>query len=299
METVGVIGLGRMGSRMATNLAESTFETCVYDRSAAPTEPFRERGVPVCATPRAVVERSDAVVIVVSDGDAVLDVLEGDDGVLAALGDGRTAVINASTIGYDETVTIAELVTDAGGRFVDSPVSGTTPQAASATLTVLAAGPDDLLTLVRPVLSVLGEPVIDCGGVGQGTRSKLFINHLLAGMVGSFVEALAFGTSQELDLDHMLAVVASGGMDSPLYAAKGDQLRERDFEPRFTVDLLGKDVGLVLDAGSDAAVPLPVASTVHSVIDATRGLGHGDDDIVALVRFLEANGDVTVRSSTD
>lgn len=299
METVGVIGLGRMGSRMATNLAESTFETCVYDRSTAPTEPFRERGVAVCATPRAVVERSDVVVVVVSDGDAVLDVLEGENGVLAALDDGRAVIINASTIGYDETVAVGKLVTDAGGRFVDAPVSGTTPQATNATLTVLAAAPDDLMTQVRPVLSVFGEPVVHCGEVGQGTRSKLFINHLLAGMVGSFVEALAFGTSQGLDLDHMLEVVSSGGMDSPLYAAKGDQLRDRDFEPRFTVDLLGKDVNLVLDAGSDAAVPLPVASTVHSVIDATRGLGHGDEDIVALVRFLEANGDVAVRPSTD
>jgi len=299
MERVGVIGLGRMGRRMATHLVDSEYRTRVYDRSPEPMEPFRDQGVPTYGTPRELVDASDVIILMVSDGDAVLDVLEGDSGVLAALGDGEKVVINMSTIGADETLAVSDLVAEAGGAFVEAPVSGTTPQAENGTLTVLAAGPNDVFDEVQPILAVLGEPVFDCGSVGQGTRSKLFANLLLAGMVETFAEALAFGTSQGLELEHLLSIVSSGGMDTPLYSAKGAQVQDRDFTPRFSVDHLGKDLGLVLDAASEASVPLPVASTTRSVIDATRGLGHGDKDIIALLQFLEQNGGLTVGGSDE
>ena len=124
MPTVGLIGLGAMGAPMAWNLEAAGFELVVYNRTTDREQPFAEAGVAVADSPRHLTERADVVCLVVSDGDAVADVLERDRGVLDGL-DSETTVVQMSTIGYAETMAAAELVRDAGARFVDAPVSGT------------------------------------------------------------------------------------------------------------------------------------------------------------------------------
>ncbi|MFB6200846.1 MAG: NAD(P)-dependent oxidoreductase [Halorhabdus sp.] len=293
MHTVGVIGLGAMGAPMAENVSDAGYPLVVYNRTRSRTEPFAERGDTVADSPAEVAEETDVVIVMVTDDEALQAVLEGDEGVLSGLTDG-TVVIQMSTVSPAATGTAAEAVRDAGGLFVDAPVSGTVGPAEDGTLTVLAAGVDDLLAEVEGILSAIGEPIVDCGAVGAGTRMKLFVNLLLGDMMGAFAEALAFGTTQGLDYDDMLTVVEAGAVDSPLFSIKGENVAARDFEPRFPVDLQFKDLRYAVEAANEAGVPLPQTAAARETFSAASGMGHGDEDMAAVVKFFEAVTDQSV-----
>lgn len=293
MDSIGFVGLGRIGTPMARNVAES-FDLAVWNRSPGPTEAFETDGIPVASTPRDLASGVDAIIIVVRDGEAVLDVLQGEDGVCAGL-DSGTPVIQMSTISRDETERAAELVADAGGRFVDSPVLGTIPPAEEGALTILASGDPSVLDEVEPVLETMGEPIIRAGPVGHGTALKLSLNLALGGMMEAYAEALTLGTKQGLDVETMIEAFESGGLQSPLFSGKSRKIADGDFEPQFALDLLEKDLSLALEAGGDAELPLPVAGAAREAVEAARGLGHGEDDMASVIRFLETVGDVEVR----
>lgn len=294
MRTVGFIGLGSMGAPMAWNVSDAGFDLRVYNRTDERTKPFREEGIDVSPSPAAVAERANVVVTMVTNDDALCDVLGGDDGVADGLSS-ETTVINTSTVSSEATESAAETVHEAGGRFVDSPVSGTIGPAEQGTLTILAAGEAEVVEDVRPVLEAMGDPVVDCGGVGQGTAMKHAINLLLGGMMQGFAEMLVLGKKRGLDVETMLSVVESGGMDAPLFDAKGEKIRSGSFDPDFPVDLLFKDLNLALSEGGDVGVPLPSTAATREAASATRALGHGEEDMAALIRYLETVGGVEVR----
>lgn len=294
METVGFVGLGRMGTPMAHNVADAGFGLRVYNRTRERAEPFAEAGHEVCTSPRAAAEGSDAVVTMVTDDDALDAVLGGEDGVVAGLQDGAV-LVDASTVSPAATERAAIAARDAGGEFVDAPVSGTVPPAREGTLTVLAGAKEAVLERVRPVLSAFGDPVLHVGGVGAGTDAKLATNLLLGTMMQGFAEALVFATARNVDAGRFLEIVEAGGLVAPFYGAKGAKIRAGDFEPQFTLDLLGKDLSLALSAAADEHVPVPATAATREAVTAARGLGHGEEDMAALVRFLEEVSGVEVR----
>lgn len=285
-QNTGFIGLGAMGTPMAHNLREAGYLRGVYNRTKAKTEPFAERAVSVYDSPKDLAAAADVVAIIVTDDAALSDVLQGDEGVLAGL-QGGSVVINMSTVSHGATMRAARAVGERGGRFLDVPVSGTVGPAEQGTLTILAAGDKDLVDEATPVLKAMGEPIVYCGEVGQGTRTKLFINLMLGGLMQTFAEALAFGKKQGLGLEPMLDVVTSGPLAAPLFKLKGEMLKSRDFTKQFPVALLLKDMDLVLQEGREQGVYLPVSAAAREAVSGTQALGYGDEDMMALVKFTE------------
>lgn len=297
MDEIGFIGLGAMGAPMAWNVYNGGYSLRVYNRTIEKAEPFEDEGVTVCSSPAGVTENADVVITMVAGSNALVDVLRDTDGAVADVV-GDTTVINMSTVSHETTVEAAELVTENGGQFVDSPVSGTVGPAEEGTLTVLAAGNAALVESVEQLLGTMGAPVVYCGEVGQGTNMKLFINLLLGGMMECFGEALVFGEEHDLGISEMLEVVDSGGLSAPLFQAKGEKIRNGDFSPDFPVDLLSKDLDLITGAAGNANVALPAIAATREAASATRGLGHGDRDMAAMIRFLETIADTEVRDTS-
>lgn len=294
MTTVGFIGLGAMGAPMAWNLEDAGFDLVVYNRTTDREQPFAEAGVSVADSPKHLTERADVVCCIVSDGDAVAEVLERDLGVLAGL-DADTTVVQMSTIGYPETMAGAELVREAGGQFVDAPVSGTVGPAEEGTLVGLASGEDSVVESVRPVLEAMCEPVVDCGEAGNGTTMKLFINLLLGDAMAAYAEALIFGSANGLDVADMRRVVGNGALDCPLFSIKGATIADGDFDPRFPVDYQFKDLSLALDRAGDIGVSLSVTASAREAFSAARGRGYGNEDMTAVIKPLEETTGVEVR----
>lgn len=295
---VGFIGLGAMGAPMAHNLLDADLLTVVYNRTRSKTEPFVERGVPAAPTPAELAEQVEVVFVMVTADDALHGVLEGPHGVLEGLPpDG--IVVNTSTVSVEATEAAASAVRAADGRFVDAPVSGTIGPAEEGTLTVLAGGPADLLDEVHPALEAVGSPIVHCGEVGTGTKTKLFTNLLLGNLMQAYSEALVFGKKHGLSLDHMQAVIESSPVGAPLFEYKAPVLAERDFEKQFPVDLLLKDLDLIAEAAEQQGVYLPQTAATREAVNGTKALGHGDEDMMAIVKLLESVAGTTVDSGED
>jgi 3-hydroxyisobutyrate dehydrogenase/2-hydroxy-3-oxopropionate reductase len=295
---VGFIGLGAMGTPMAHNLCDAGLLIAVYNRTSSKTEPFADRGVSVASTPAALAEQVDVVFVMVTADDALRDVLDGPDGVLDGLGP-ESIVVNTSTVSIEGTRAAASSVRAVDGRFVDAPVSGTVGPAEEGTLTVLAGAQSTLLDEVRPVLDAIGDPIVQCGEVGAGTKTKLFTNLLLGNLMQAYSEALVFGRKHGLSLDHMQDVLESSPVGAPLFEYKAPLLDDRDFEKRFPVDLLLKDLGLVAEAAEQQGVYLPQTSATREAASGVRALGHGDEDMTALIKLLESIAETTVGGEAD
>ncbi|MBX0294416.1 NAD(P)-dependent oxidoreductase [Haloarcula nitratireducens] len=294
MTNVGFIGLGAMGAPMAWNLDDAGFDLVVYNRTTDREQPFAEAGISVADSPKHLTKRCDVVCLMLSDGDAVAEALERDLGVLDGV-DEETTVVQMSTIGYEETLAAAEMVTEAGGRFVDAPVSGTVGPAREGTLVGLAGGDEAVVGGVRPVLEAMCDPVVHCGDVGQGTNMKLFVNLLLGDAMSAFAEALVFGRQNGLSVSDMRTVIENGALDCPLFAGKGATIADGDFDSRFPVDYQFKDLSLALDRAGDIGVPLSQTAAAREAFSAARARGYGEEDMAAVIKPLEETADVSVR----
>ena len=293
MQTIGFVGLGAMGAPMAWNLDDAGYELLVYNRSDGPTEPFADAGIEVAESPRELGQQADVVITMVTDDEALAAVLDGPDGLLTGI-NGSNTVIQMSTVTPDATLAAAETVRAQNSRFVDAPVSGTVGPAEEGTLTVLAGGEDDVLDDVEAILEAMGEPVVRCGGVGDGARMKLFVNLLLGDMMSAYAEALTFGAAQDLNLDAMQQVVEAGAVDSPLFRIKGQLIAARDFEPRFPVDLQFKDLRYANEVANDVGLTLPQTAAARESFSAASAMGHGNEDMTAVLKYLESVAGVTV-----
>lgn len=294
MDTVGFIGLGKMGVPMARNLVEAGFPLTVWNRTESKAEDFVGEGVTVADSPRDLAGDSDVVIIMVAGPDDVLEVLERDDGVLAGTGEGDL-VMQMSTISREATLEAAELVEERGAAFVDAPVSGTVGPAREGTLTMLAGASDGDFYRVEPLLKAMGEPVMHTGDIGSATDMKLFVNLLLGQMMQSYVEAMVFGKKHGLETDQMNDLIESGPLDAPLFSIKGDLIRSGDFEPRFPVKYVLKDLGLALDAAEREGIPLPGGAAAWENAASAKGMGLEEEDITAVVKVLEEIAGVKVR----
>ena len=170
-EKLGFIGLGIMGGGMAANLVRAGFEVTVWNRTASRMAPVTELGASAAGSPREVAERSEVVMICVSDTPDVVAVTEGADGILAGLAPG-SVVVDHSTISPSETRRLAGLAEEAECSWLDGPVSGGSEGAALGTLSIMVGGDASELDRVRPYLEAMGTSITHTGPVGLGADGE-------------------------------------------------------------------------------------------------------------------------------
>lgn len=285
MERVGFLGLGAMGTPMAWNVHKGGYELSVFNRSPTRADPFRERGIKVADSPADLAHHADVVIVMVTGPGDLLEVLEGGNGALAGLGRGMT-VINMSTVSRDATTRAAHLVRETGARFVDAPVSGTVKPAEDAQLVILAGGDDQDIDLVEPLLLCMGKQVVRCGDIGQGTDMKLVINLMLGGMMALLAEGMAMSEALGLDGERVMEALDNGALAAPMYRIKGRAIREGRYDRQFPVDLVFKDLDLVLEAAGRHGQPLHATAAVRELYSAARGAGLGNEDLAAVYEVV-------------
>ena len=286
-ERVGFVGLGIMGSRMAANLALAGHSLTVFNRTRATAEAWAsEHGGTVADTPAAVGAASDIVISMVVDGDQVRSVLLGPDGVADGAAPGALCV-DMSTIGPHQTRAIGCELHAYGLRFIDAPVSGSSPKAQDGTLTIMAGGEQPDVARAEPLLQIMGELVVHVGELGQGETVKLINNAVGAANATAVGEALLVAQAAGVDLDALTSVLAASSGGSAQLALKADPMRRHDYTTLFKLEHMLKDVGLCLQAGQASGVPFPSAAHARDVLVAALARGHGDDDYAALIEALE------------
>jgi 3-hydroxyisobutyrate dehydrogenase-like beta-hydroxyacid dehydrogenase len=283
---IAFLGLGIMGSRMAANLIADGHELTVWNRTAATAETFGEQhGVPVTASPKAAATAADLVISMVVDGAQVEQILLGSDG--AATADGSRLFVDCSTIGPSEARRIAAALAARGHRFIDAPVTGSSPRAEAGTLTFMVGAADTDFEQAAPVFEAMGALTVHCGAVGQGQMVKVINNALAAVNATALAQALIVARAAGADLDALVAVAGAGSGGSMMLDLKAGPMRSHDFTTLFKLDHMLKDVRLCLEEAAAAGVPFAFASDVEALLADASEHGSGDVDFAALIEPLE------------
>ena len=271
---------------MAANLVRAGHQVTVWNRTASRSEPLSSMGAAVAGSPREVAERSTVVMICVSDTPDVVEVTEGEAGVLAGLAPG-SLVVDHSTISPSETRRLAGRAEEAGSGWLDAPVSGGSEGAALGTLSIMVGGESGHLDRVGPYLEAMGSSITHVGPVGAGQMVKLVNQVLVVVNQLAVSEALLLAEAGSLDLEATLSAVTGGAAGSWMLANRGPQMIVRDWRPGFTIDLQQKDLRLVLEAADQLGVPLPGTALVFQLYRALQRRGLGAEGNHALVKALE------------
>jgi 3-hydroxyisobutyrate dehydrogenase len=284
---IGFVGLGIMGGRMAANLARAGHELQVFNRTREKAEAWvAEHSGTLAPTPAAAAHGADVVITIVVDGPQVEAVLLGPDGVAHGAAPGLLCV-DMSTIAPAQARAIGGALDELGMRFVDAPVTGSSPRAEDGTLTIMAGGSDEDVARARPLLEVMGRVIVHVGPLGQGQTVKLINNAVAAANASTLAQALVVGRATGVDLDALVQVMEAGSGASTMLSLKAGPMREHDYATLFKLEHMLKDVRLCLEEGQAAGVPFPAAAAVREVLTAGMGRDLGDADFAAIVEVVE------------
>lgn len=286
MASFGFLGLGIMGKAMAQNLLKAGFEVMVWNRSPEKCEELVAQGASQGMTPKEVTAGCDITFAMVSDPAAALDVCMGEDGAAAGIAAGR-GYVDMSTVDDATSQIIASAITEAGGRFLEAPVSGTKKPAEDGTLIILAAGDKSLYDEALPAFEVMGKMSPFLGDVGQGAKMKLVVNMIMGGMLNIFCEGMALGLKGGLDGDQILEILDAGAMANPMFKVKGPMLLEENYTTSFPLKHMQKDMRLAVSLGDKLAQPLPTAAAANEVFKQARKAGCADEDIAAVYKVIK------------
>ncbi len=304
---VAFLGLGRMGAPMARHVLAAGHELVVWNRDPAKSQPFAEAGVAVAATPADAATKSEVVVLMLADPDAVRTVLCGPSGVVAGAAPG-TLVIDASTIGPAAAKYMAARLRERGLRYVDAPVYGSVRPATDGTLGILAGGDAADVEAATPFLTLWGDPgkLVRVGEVGAGSAAKLVRNLTLGLSIAAIGEALRLGDALGLTAENVHEVVAASPLGGSFTGVRELIDAGRHGPASFSLAMLTKDLELCLDAMSEPAATesAPASGEAAHPQDRTKGLamtaaaseagrdaiaaGHGEDDCRALALHVAA-----------
>jgi 3-hydroxyisobutyrate dehydrogenase len=274
-----------MGGPMAANIARAGYPLTVYNRSPEKARQLIELGAGLAASPRELAEKSEVVVTMLSDADAVLEIVEGDEGLLAGAAEGMT-LIDMSTVAPEQSRTLAARLEPHGMRMLDAPVYGSTGPAREGTLGIMVGGERELFEAQRPLLGVMGKNIFYMGEQGSGTAVKLCFNLMVAGQITSLAEAMILAAKSGLDLQQVGQVITSSGINSNLIERKVTNIVTDDYAPAFPLKHMLKDLGLMVNAADDAEASLPATAVNHQLFNAARASGYADEDFSAVFKIL-------------
>src|SRR5271167_829668 len=283
--SIGFIGLGAMGRRMAQRLLNNDFKLIAYDHTSSKTRELVEAGAASAPSIRELAMKSDVIMSCLPNDEAVFCVYEGREGVLACANPG-TIVIEMSTVSPDTSRTLHQLGRARGIEVLDVAISGSTPAAEQGTLTLLGGGDASTFAACEPIFAALAKQYFLLGPNGSGTMMKLVVNALLGVNMQAIAEAVAFGEKAGLKRELLLEVLAKTAVVSAAHQNKLIRAEHDDYSPQFPLKLMNKDFGLILEKAAELGVPMPATAAAHQ-INAARAAGNGDEDFSSVISEME------------
>jgi 3-hydroxyisobutyrate dehydrogenase len=286
---VGFIGMGGMGSRMASRLLDAGYSLTIYNRARDRTRALEQRGAKVAERPAMLAAHSDIVFSSVADDAAVESVMLEDGGALTAARPG-TIFIEMSTVSPATSRRLNEAAREKGIALLDAPVSGTTSTAEQGQLVIFVGGEKSVYETCKPILSVLGRESFYMGPSGAGAMMKLCVNTLLGVGMQALAEALAFGLKGGLERDRLLEVIGKTAVVSPSQISKLRNVSSGAYPPAFPLRLMFKDFGLVVDTAMHLSAVMPstaAAQQMCAVEFARQSAAHRDEDFSSIIRTME------------
>jgi 3-hydroxyisobutyrate dehydrogenase len=283
--SVALIGLGTMGSGMASQLLKAGFPLTVYNRTIAKASPFEAKGARIASNPAEAAAGANVIITMVSDDNASRETWLGSSGAL-------NGASNAAILIESSTVSpgwVEELAQHASAReldLLDAPVTGSRLQAEQGQLTFLVGGSEPALAKASPVLKAMSKDIVHLGPVTSGAKMKLVNNFLCGVQVASLAEAIAWIERSGLDRETALNVLNNGAPGSPLLRAISTRMADRDYTVNFLLELMTKDLAYANREASKSGVTLELAMAATGLFQRALLRGHGHQDMSSVIEVL-------------
>jgi 2-hydroxy-3-oxopropionate reductase len=284
---VGFIGLGIMGGAMARNLSRAGYVLNVFDIDNSKAVVLNTLGASVCASPRQVAERCDAVFSSLPLPSDVKKVYLGLNGVIEGASPG-TILIDMSTVDPETSRSISKVAAEKSVKYLDAPVSGGFKEAESGKLVIIVGGDKDAFDRSKDILDILGTTVHYAGASGAGNIVKLVNNIMSTGNLLIAAEAFVLGAKAGMDGQTLYNIIRTCAGRSYHFEHRFPNILARKFDPGFTIDLAKKDLGLGVDMAKSLAVPVLATSLIHQLYNASSALGDGQKDFAAIIKLFES-----------
>jgi 3-hydroxyisobutyrate dehydrogenase-like beta-hydroxyacid dehydrogenase len=280
---IGWVGLGSMGSRMAPNLVNGGFSVTGFDLDRSRTASAATQGLHEAPSLSMLASESDVLFSMIPNDQAFLDVVRH----ICGTGKAGACLVDMSTISPEVSVRGAALLDGCGMSYLRAPVSGSTTLAAAGTLSIWVSGPESIFQLRRPLIALLGKKITYLGAHEEARIMKLVVNVIVAAINTSLAEALNLGRRSGLDWATMIDAINDSAVASPYIASKAQKLKERDWSPAATVEVIAKDIDLALELARQRGAFLPSAALTRQILSAIEGKGRGQLDMSCIATFFE------------
>ena len=285
-ESVGVIGQGIIGSRVAECLRKAGHQVYVWNRTVKPLPGF-------LASPGEVADLADVIQIFVGDSEALRSVIAAMKGRLES----RHVIIANGTFDPETVASVYEEVRETGAAFLDAPFTGSRLAAEGGSLVYYIGGDSRVLDQVRSVLEASSKSILHLGRVGEASLIKIATNMISAATVGILSEAYGLVSAAGVNPDRLAEALEGNACCSPLVSMKLPGILAQEYEPHFSLKNMFKDAQYALGLGKQLGVAQPVLSTTASVIYRSIPEGRGELDYsVIAANYQETGAGVTPES---
>ena len=282
---IGWVGLGTMGIPMVRNLLNKGFSVCVYNRTREKEKELIKLGASSARSLQHLSQISDVVITMVTDDEAVEQVYNGSNGLLADPSR-NILMIDMSTVGTQISKKLAKDCSNKGVRFLEAKVSGSVKPAEEGQLVIMAGGAMKDYQQALPIFETLGKSSSHIGEVGIASAAKLCLNYFLALTMQGLAETALFAQQLNIDTTDMLNLVNESALGSGVTRLKSQTILSNDFSPAFALKHITKDLRLVQKEG----MPFPLFNPLLATFQTAFQMGYGEEDAIGIIRFLDKHG---------
>ncbi len=286
IKNITVIGLGAMGTSIATFLLRADYNVRGFDIIGKQMSNLVPLGLNPAQSPEEASKGADLIMLSLPNWDIIREVVEGREGVMGGSRKGQI-IVDTSTVPPWETKAMAERLARRGIEWMDAPISGSAAQAKVGNMVFMVGGKKSVFKKVKPVLDNIGKKTVYVGKNGDAAMLKLVVNQTLFLNQASAIEGFVLGLKAGLDPDVMLDVLISGAAGSDLIAARGRDMLQGNFKAKGPVWLSIKDLGLALESAKRLGVALPMAGLYQQLLLNAHYIGWDRSDATVVMKIYE------------
>jgi 3-hydroxyisobutyrate dehydrogenase len=287
IKKVSFIGLGVMGYPMAGHLQKNGYNVTVYNRTTVKAEKWVEKYKGSMAkTPGEASQNSEIVFMCVGRDEDIIEVMEGDDGILSKVTEG-SIIVDHTTASAEIARNYYQKLKDKKLSFLDAPVSGGQAGAENGVLSIMIGGDEKDYNTVKPVLTSYGKAVELIGPSGSGQIAKMINQICIAGLVQGLSEAMAFGKKSNVDMEKVLSVISKGAAQSWQMENRYRTMLDGKFDYGFAVDWMRKDLSICFNEADKNGANLPITKIVDKYYEEVQKNGGNRFDTSSLMTLVD------------
>jgi 3-hydroxyisobutyrate dehydrogenase-like beta-hydroxyacid dehydrogenase len=272
-----------MGTPMAINLCRK-FSMVVWNRSASKYDALKCKGATIGKTPSHVVKQSDIIFIMLFDGSAIQSMIDNDDNFLKSIR--GKILINTSSVSIEYSHKLAQQIYDAGGNFIEMPVSGSRIPAEQGQLVGMIAGDPAISDLIKPVVEPITSAAVYCGPIGSGLKAKYAVNLFLVSVTAGLAESMNLARAQGLNLESFGKVLDACPLASAYSRVKIAKILREDWSPQAAIKDCYNSTQLIQSAAQDVQVQTPLIEVCNSLYRDAYNSGWGEEDMIAIYKLF-------------